>query len=101
MTTSPDLHRVLLECGRNRQNSLLDLSGVTYMDSAGVATLVEGLALSRKNGTVFLVTGLSLNVRRAFRLNRLQSVLCLCPDPGRPESDREPAHHGAQFLGRR
>ena len=53
----------------------VNLARVDFIDSAGLATLVEGLQWSRaKEGRRFVLSGLSENVRDIFELARLDSV---------------------------
>ena len=49
MYVSPDLrNKLLLVCNEVMQEVIVDFSRVTFMDSSGVATLVEGLKWSKK-----------------------------------------------------
>ncbi len=69
---------------RNRLKALLaeapdevrvDMRGVEFIDSAGIAVLVEGLQWSRKEqGRRFVLSGLSDNVRDIFELAKLDTV---------------------------
>jgi len=52
----------------------VDLGGVSFIDSAGIATLVEGLQWSRGDGRRFVLSGLSENVRDIFELAKLDTV---------------------------
>ncbi len=52
----------------------VSLTGVSFIDSAGIATLVEGLQWSRSDGRRFILTGLSENVRDIFELAKLDTV---------------------------
>jgi len=52
----------------------VDLSGVSFIDSAGIATLVEGLQWSRGDGRRFALSGLTENVRDIFELAKLDTV---------------------------
>jgi len=52
----------------------VDLSSVSFIDSAGIATLVEGLQWSRGDGRRFVLSGLSENVRDIFELAKLDTV---------------------------
>jgi len=58
----------------HRQELRVDLSGVSFIDSAGIATLVEGLQWSRGTGRRFVLAGLSDNVRDIFALAKLDTV---------------------------
>ena len=50
------------------------LDGVGFMDSSGIATLVEGLQWARLTGGRFVLSGLSNNVRDVFALAKLDTV---------------------------
>jgi anti-sigma B factor antagonist len=75
MSTSPELRKVLvpLFCSGTRL-VLVDLTEVPYMDSSGIATLVEGLQLSQRGSIRFALAGLSPPVRAAFEVAHLMEV---------------------------
>lgn len=50
------------------------LDDVDFMDSSGIATLVEGLQWARLTGGRFVLSGLSENVRDVFELAKLDTV---------------------------
>ena len=52
----------------------VDLSGVEYIDSSGVATLVEGLKSARENNKEFILVEPSAPVRQVLELARLDSI---------------------------
>ena len=58
---------------------IVELHKVTYIDSSGIATLVEGLQLSRKYKTGFKLVGLSPMVLEVFQLVRLERVFEIYP----------------------
>ena len=74
LDTSPESRRVLLECVGRRVPVVADLSGVDYMDSSGVASLVEALQTSKRNGTVFALASPQPKVLRVLQLARLDTV---------------------------
>ncbi len=53
---------------------VVNLSQVRYMDSSGVASLVEGLKASRDLGSRFILVGLSTSTREVLQLSRLIKV---------------------------
>jgi anti-sigma B factor antagonist len=53
---------------------VVNLSQVRYMDSSGVASLVEGLKASRDLGSRFILVGLSTSTRDVLQLSRLIKV---------------------------
>ena len=56
---------------------MVDLSNVSYMDSSGIATLVEGLQWSRKNNRQFILAGLGDTVFNALSLTKLDQVFTI------------------------
>ncbi|MCG3126211.1 MAG: Anti-sigma-B factor antagonist [Phycisphaerae bacterium] len=70
--TSPELHDALMRAVADRPARLvLDLAGVTYMDSSGVGTLVEiKRQLERNDGTLVLAA-LREQVKGLFEITRL------------------------------
>jgi anti-sigma B factor antagonist len=55
----------------------VNLSAVAYVDSSGIATLVEGLQLSRQTKTRFGLFGLRPNARSVLELARLHKVFTI------------------------
>ena len=53
---------------------VVNLSQVRYMDSSGVASLVEGLKASRDLGSRCILVGLSTSAREVLQLSRLLKV---------------------------
>jgi anti-sigma B factor antagonist len=53
---------------------VVNLSQVRYMDSSGVASLVEGLKASRDLGFRFILIGLTASTREVLQLSRLIKV---------------------------
>jgi len=73
--SSPELRKAILKAMPSAQDGLaLDLAGVTYIDSSGVATLVEGLRSAREHGTAFALIAPSQSVMQVLELARLDSV---------------------------
>jgi anti-sigma B factor antagonist len=52
----------------------MNLVKVRYIDSSGVASLVEGLKASRDAGTRFVLFGLSPAAREVLQLSRLLKI---------------------------
>jgi anti-sigma B factor antagonist len=59
---------------KNQKAVVVDLSGVDYIDSSGIATLVEGLQWSHSSSNKFRLTGLTPMVRDVFEIARLLTV---------------------------
>jgi anti-sigma B factor antagonist len=58
----------------NTPRVMMNLSQVRYLDSSGVASLVEGLKASRDLGSRFILFGLSTSAREVLQLSRLIKV---------------------------
>ncbi|HNW58496.1 MAG TPA: STAS domain-containing protein [bacterium] len=80
--SSPQLRKEILRLVAERDVRLVvNLDQVHYMDSSGLATLIEGLQhLNRNNGRM-AVTGLRDAVKEVFELTRLDTVFTIYPDP--------------------
>jgi anti-sigma B factor antagonist len=73
--SSPELRKAILKAVPSAEGGLaIDLAGVTYIDSSGVATLVEGLRSAREHGTGFALVSPSPAVMQVLELARLDSV---------------------------
>ncbi len=75
LSRSPEVRRELLSRAEGKPARLVvDLSAVGYMDSSGVASLVEGLQRVRGYGGRMLLVGLNPRVRSIFEIAKLDSV---------------------------
>ena len=78
MSTSPALRRALRECVAAQAALLVvNLTAVGYMDSSGVATMVEGLKASQSGGKSFVLLKPSESVMKVLQLARLDSVFTI------------------------
>ncbi len=78
LQNSPAARKILLSCVEQKKPVLVDLSGVGYIDSSGVASLVESLQSARKIGTKLALVAVSDGARRVLGLARLDKVFTLC-----------------------
>jgi len=73
--TSPQLREQLKPLlSASTKEIRVALEHVDFMDSSGIATLVEGLQWARLTGGHFILSGLSENVRDVFELAKLDTV---------------------------
>jgi len=73
--SSPELREAILKIVPKAAGAIgVDLSAVTYMDSSGVATLVEGLKAAGKKRASFVLLRPSPAVMKVLQLSRLDSV---------------------------
>lgn len=77
LETSPSAREVLLGLVDRGQPLLVDLSAVDYIDSSGVASLVEALQETRKAGTAMGLVSVSETALRVLKLARLDTVFPL------------------------
>lgn len=81
LTGSPVLRMELRKAQTDRPARLIiDLSGVPYMDSSGVATLVEAMQIARRNNTRLVLCSLRDKVRSIFEIARLDTVFSIAAD---------------------
>jgi anti-sigma B factor antagonist len=76
LSSSPEVRKILLHELRENRTArvILNLEKVRYIDSSGVASLVEGLKASRDIGSRLLLFGLSPIVREVLQLTRLLKI---------------------------
>lgn len=72
ITTSPDLKKVFEK--NSAKKMVVDLEKVTYIDSSGLATLVEVLKKIRGQGGSLGLAGLSDKVRSLFEITKLDKL---------------------------
>ena len=77
LESSPAAREVLLKSVEGAGKVLVDLSSVTYIDSSGVASLVEALQAAKRNGGRFALLAASDPTRRVLELARLDKVFTM------------------------
>ncbi len=78
---SPDLRIALIQHTEGSHGRLIvDLTSVSYMDSSGVATLVEVLQYQCRSGGSLILCNLQPNVQSIFEISKLDSVFNIVPD---------------------
>lgn len=73
---SPQVRKVLLDQLNEKRvaHLIVNMKGVRYIDSSGVASLVEGLKVSRDRKSRLALFGLSKMAREVLELTRLTTV---------------------------
>jgi anti-sigma B factor antagonist len=77
LESSPAAREILLKCFVSTRKVIVDLSAVSYIDSSGVASLVEALQAAKKNGSQFSIAAASEPTRRVLELARLDKVFTM------------------------
>ncbi len=71
---SPQARKQILDLLGQNHHLLVDLSAVEYIDSSGVASLVEGFQLSKNENLKFGLIGVSDAAMQVLQLARLDKV---------------------------
>jgi anti-sigma B factor antagonist len=58
---------------------LVDMSGVTYVDSSALALLIEAMQRAQAAGGAFALCGLRESIRHVFAISRLDHVFQIFP----------------------
>jgi anti-sigma B factor antagonist len=76
LANSPAMRKTLLGEIKDKHSSkvFLNLKNVRYIDSSGIASLVEGLKASRDSGARMILYGLNASVKEVMELSRLQKI---------------------------
>lgn len=78
LSRSPVLRNSLRQALTNKPSRLIvNLGLVDYMDSSGVATLVEALQIARRSSTKMVLCGMKDRVRSIFEIARLDTVFTI------------------------
>jgi len=82
LSHSPAMRKALLGEIKEKHTPkvFLNLKNVRYIDSSGIASLVEGLKASRDQGSRLILYGLSKSVREVMQLSRLQKIFEIYED---------------------
>lgn len=78
LQSSPEARKVLLEAVARGAGVLVDLSSVDYIDSSGVASLVESYQKARKQSQGYALVSVSEGALRVLELARLDKVFTVC-----------------------
>jgi len=72
--SSPALRKTLMECVRGTDRVAINLKAVTYIDSSGIASLLEVLREARQSKKELVLFGLTAAVLQVLQLTRLTGV---------------------------
>jgi anti-sigma B factor antagonist len=72
---SGEMRRTLNKALRQLPAKLtIDLSGVTYIDTSGLATLVEAARIARQQGTLLILSGIHGQAHFFLKITRLYQL---------------------------
>jgi anti-sigma B factor antagonist len=72
--TSPNLRKALFDLLRETPRLALNLRAIRYIDSSGIATLIEALKSAQRLQKDFVLFGLSPAVQDVFRLTHVNRI---------------------------
>lgn len=76
--SSPKLrHEIVHWAEKKTPSVIVDLGAVTYMDSSGIATLVEGLQLTKKYGGKIGIARPDPSIQRVLRFAHLDKIFSI------------------------
>ncbi|MDP6182387.1 MAG: STAS domain-containing protein [Gammaproteobacteria bacterium] len=80
LSCSPEARKTILDSLDSSHNTVVDLSQVSYIDSSGVASLVEGYQTAKKKNLKFGLIGVSGPALSVLELARLDKVFPIYAD---------------------
>ena len=80
--TAPDLEQVLPARVEGHDATVVDLSHVSYVSSAGLRVLLKGAKTARSSGHGLALSGLAPSVREVFDISGFSSIFTIEPDVG-------------------
>ena len=88
--TSGAMRRTIAEALRSvSREVMLDLSGVSYIDTSGLATLLEASRIARQQGTRLVLHGLHGQPRALLHFSQIDQLLDIVePEPNRGQDPR-------------
>lgn len=72
-----ETRRILMDCLQGGDDVLVDMSGVTRIDGAGLANLIQAHRAARKSGQDFALFNVSDSVKRSLKLVHLDQVFTI------------------------
>jgi anti-anti-sigma factor len=79
INTAPDLRELLVRHTKAKQpRMLLDLSDVSFMDTSGLATLIETHLKTEKQGGSLALFGLQPRILEVFEITRVIDLFTVC-----------------------
>lgn len=77
---APGVRRLLLSSVDRGKDMLVDLSEVSYIDSSGIANLIEALQSAKTKDLRFALVSVSDQAKRVLKLARLDTVFVMYDD---------------------
>jgi anti-sigma B factor antagonist len=91
MATSPALRRTLLDALPRAAVVAVNLKAIRYIDSSGIASLIEVLKDSQRRNTEFILFGLGANIKAVFELTHVVRIFKIFETEEEALLERPPA----------
>ena len=78
--TAGDLEAVLPARVQTHAATVMDLTGVSYVSSAGLRVLLKGAKTAKASGHRLVLTGLAPTVREVFDISGFTAIFTIAPD---------------------
>jgi anti-sigma B factor antagonist len=90
--TSSEMRRLIAEALHSIPPAVtVDLSGVPYLDTSGLATLLEASRIARLQGTRLIVAGLHDQPRELIHFTQIDHLIEIAgPEPHEPQDQPRP-----------
>lgn len=75
--SSPDVRRSLLDLVDGAEGIVVDMAGVEYIDSSGVASLIEAYQSAKSADCAFSLASVSKSALRVLKLAHLEKVFVI------------------------
>ena len=79
LDSSPQVRSVLLDSVRDKRVVLVEMSAVSYIDSSGVASLIEAYQTAKSLNTRFGIVGLSGAPLQVIQVAQLEKIFRMYP----------------------
>ena len=77
LSNSSDVRKCLLDLLDEGKSVIADFTNLEYIDSSGMATLVEGLNIAKKKGLTILIVAANGSPKQVLELTRLNQVFTM------------------------
>ena len=77
LQSSPPMREQMLNALKKKNHLMVDMSAVEYIDSSGIASLVEGFQFAKTHNLTFGLVNISRATRQVLELARLDRIFLL------------------------
>ncbi|WP_428680657.1 STAS domain-containing protein [Sphingopyxis sp.] len=78
--SAPELEAVLPDRVQHHEATIMDLSGIAYVSSAGLRVFLKGVKAAKATRHKLVLTGLSATVHEVFEISGFTAIFAIEPD---------------------